>query len=146
MTKKTPTNNTTHAVIYARVSNVKQTTQGSGLASQETRCREFARFRNYEIVKVFADDMSGSMTTRPGMVAMLAFLQAQKNKKHVVIVDDISRLARGLEAHLQLRAAIATAGGVLESPSIEFGEDSDSILVENLLASVSQHQRQKNAE
>jgi len=146
MTKKNPTNNTTHAVIYARVSNVKQTTQGSGLASQETRCREFARFRNYEIVKVFADDMSGSMTTRPGMVAMLAFLQAQKNKKHVVIVDDISRLARGLEAHLQLRAAIATAGGVLESPSIEFGEDSDSILVENLLASVSQHQRQKNAE
>jgi hypothetical protein len=37
-------------------------------------------------------------------------------------------------------------GGRLESPSIEFGEDSDSILVENLLASVSQHQRQKNAE
>ncbi len=37
-------------------------------------------------------------------------------------------------------------GGKLESPSIEFGEDSDSMLVENLLASVSQHQRQKNAE
>jgi len=35
---------------------------------------------------------------------------------------------------------------VLESPSIEFGEDSDSILVEHLLASVSQHQRQKNGE
>ena len=34
----------------------------------------------------------------------------------------------------------------LESPSIEFGEDSDSILVENLLASVSQHQMQKNSE
>ncbi|GAB6044120.1 hypothetical protein [Endothiovibrio diazotrophicus] len=32
------------------------------------------------------------------------------------------------------------------SSSIEFGEDSDSQLVENLLASVSQHQRQKNAE
>jgi hypothetical protein len=34
----------------------------------------------------------------------------------------------------------------LKSPTIEFGEDSDSILVENLLASVSQHQRQKNSE
>ena len=56
------------------------------------------------------------------------------------------RLARGLEAHLKLRTAIADAGGRLESPSIEFGEDSDSLLVENLLASVSQHQRQKNAE
>ena len=34
----------------------------------------------------------------------------------------------------------------MRAPSIEFGEDPDSILVENLLASVSQHQRQKNAE
>ena len=58
----------------------------------------------------------------------------------------LSRLARGLEAHLELRAGLASAGGKLESPSIEFGEDSDSILVENLLASVSQHQRQKNGE
>ena len=41
---------------------------------------------------------------------------------------------------------IGDAGGVLVSPSIEFGEDSDSQLVENLLASVSQHQRQKNGE
>ena len=58
----------------------------------------------------------------------------------------MSRLARGLDAHLELRRAISAAGGVLESPSIEFGEDPDSILVENLLASVSQHQRQKNGE
>ena len=115
----------TKAVIYARVSNVKQTTQGSGLASQETRCREYARYRNYEIAQVFTDDMSGSLTTRPGMLAMLSFLRSQKREQHAVIVDDISRLARGLEAHLQLRAAISTAGGVLESPSIEFGEDSD---------------------
>lgn len=34
----------------------------------------------------------------------------------------------------------------MASPSIEFGEDSDSRLVENLLASVSRHHRQKNAE
>lgn len=45
-----------------------------------------------------------------------------------------------------VRAALSEAGGKLESPSIEFGEDSGSILVENLLASVSQHQRQKNGE
>lgn len=41
---------------------------------------------------------------------------------------------------------MSEAGGILESPSIEFGEDSDSILVENLLASVAQHQREKNGE
>jgi len=134
------------AVIYCRVSSVKQRTEGDGLASQEVRCREYARMKNYEIAYVFKDDASGSLIDRPGMQAMLAFLRGNRRDPHVVIIDDISRLARGLEAHLQLRAAINKAGGILESPSIEFGEDSDSQLVENLLASVSQHQRQKNGE
>jgi len=49
---------------------------------------------------------------------------------------------KGYEVHLQLRTALIGAGGKLESPSIEFGKDSDSILVENLLASVSQNGEQ----
>ncbi|MEE4538259.1 MAG: recombinase family protein [Erythrobacter sp.] len=134
------------AVIYARVSSIKQSTRGDGLASQETRCREYAKYKGYEVVQVYSDDMSGSLTARPGMMAMLAFLRRHRKDPHVVIIDDISRLARGLEAHIKLRADINGAGGILESPSIEFGEDSDSVLVENPLASVSQHQRQKNGE
>lgn len=134
------------AVIYCRVSSAKQTVQGDGLASQETRCREFAKYKGYEVVEVFRDDSSGSLTSRPGMQAMLLFLKSRRKEPHAVIIDDISRLARGLMAHFELRVQIGDAGGVLVSPSIEFGEDSDSQLVENLLASVSQHQRQKNGE
>ncbi|WP_235829891.1 recombinase family protein [Frigidibacter oleivorans] len=134
------------AVIYCRMSSTKQTVRGDGLGSQETRCREFAKYRGYEVVEVFRDDSSGSLTTRPGMQAMLAFLKARRKEPHAVIIDDISRLARGLMAHFELRMKIGNAGGVLVSPSIEFGESSDSQLVENLLASVSQHQRQKNGE
>ncbi len=80
------------------------------------------------------------------MQAMLSFLRQRRKLGTVVIIDGISRLARGIEAHLQLRTVLIEAGGKLESSSIEFGEDSDSILVENLLASVSQLQRQKNGE
>ncbi|WP_429646588.1 recombinase family protein [Skermanella aerolata] len=134
------------AVIYCRVSSIKQTTAGDGLKSQETRCREFARLKNYNVVEVFRDDVSGSLIDRPGMKAMLAFLQKRRTKGMIALIDDVSRLARGLQAHLELRGAIANAGALLESPSIEFGDDPDSILVENLLASVSQHQRQKNGE
>ncbi len=90
--------------------------------------------------------MSGKLTQRPAMKAMLAFLKSRRSGGTVVIIDDVSRLARGIAAHLELRASIAKAGGILESPSIEFGDDSDSQLVEHLLASVSQHQRQKNGE
>ncbi len=135
------------AVIYCRVSSAKQTKVGDGLGSQQTRCREYARYKGLSVVETFTDDMSGSLATRPGMKAMLNYLRKRRGKERiVVIIDDISRLARGIEAHLQLRAAIAEAGGILKSPTIEFGEDSDSQLVENMLASVSQHQRQKNAE
>jgi DNA invertase Pin-like site-specific DNA recombinase len=134
------------AVIYGRVSSIKQTTVGEGLRSQETRCREFARMKGYEVVAVFSDDVSGSLVERPGMKSMLAFLRKRRASGTVVIIDDISRLARGLQAHIELRQLIENAGGLLQSPSIEFGEDPDSQLVEHLIASVAQHQRQKNAE
>lgn len=135
------------AVIYCRVSDPGQVKNGHGLTSQETRCREFAKYRNLEVVEVFHEEgVSGSLIQRPAMMQMLDFLRKHKEQQLVVIIDDISRLARGLKAHLELRTAIQDAGGILQSPSIEFGEDSDSQLVENLLASVSQHHRQKNAE
>ncbi|MEP0721063.1 MAG: recombinase family protein, partial [Marinomonas sp.] len=112
---------------------------------QETRCREFAKYMGYEVVEVFQDDASGGLIDRPGIQSMLRYIRKRKKDPYVVIIDDVSRLARGLDAHLALRTAISDAGETLKSPSIEFGEDSDSILVENMLASVSQHQRQKNA-
>ncbi|WP_184434505.1 recombinase family protein [Roseospira goensis] len=138
----------TQALIYCRVSSTRQVREGHGLSSQESRCREFAARKGYAVAEVFRDEgVSGGLIDRPGMQAMLAFLKKRRaNGKYAVIIDDISRLARDIHAHIQLRTAIQIAGGKLESPSIEFGTDPDSVLVEHLLASVSQHQRQKNAE
>ena len=144
----TDTDITTKAVIYARISSVAQLQKGHGLESQATRCREYARMKNYAVAEIFHDEaVSGGVIDRPGITAMLEYLKQHKSASpHVVVIDDISRIARDIKTHLELRSAIAEVGAKLESPSIEFGEDSDSILVENLLASVSQHQRQKNAE
>jgi len=136
----------TKAVIYTRVSGAKQVREGDGLASQENRCREYATYKDYDIVEVFSDDMSGKFERRPAMDRMLAFLRLHPKDSVVVIIDDISRFARNVQAHIKLRETLTDAGGILESPSIEFGEDSDSRLVEHMLASVAQHQREKNAE
>ncbi|MEM8597602.1 MAG: recombinase family protein [Pseudomonadota bacterium] len=134
------------AVVYARVSSDRQIREGHGLDSQESRCREYAAIKGYSVEEVFQDKgVSGGLIDRPGMRAMLDWL-ADQPEETVVIIDDISRLARDIEAHLQLRGAIASAGARLESPTTEFGDDADSRLVENLLASVSQHHRQKNTE
>jgi site-specific DNA recombinase len=134
------------AVIYCRVSTKKQATEGNGLTSQETRCREYSAHRRHKVVKVFYDDVSGSLASRPGFDEMLLFIKQNRALKPVVIIDDISRMARDVKNHFNLKESIFRAGASLESPSIEFGEDSDSILIEHLLASVSQHQRQKNGE
>jgi site-specific DNA recombinase len=80
------------------------------------------------------------------MQDMLAFLKKHRATPHVVLIEDISRLARGVKAHIELRAAITLAGGILESPSVEFRDDADSELQEYILATVAQHQRRKNAE
>ena len=141
-------NQPTKAVIYCRVSSVAQLKKGDGLSSQESRCREYARYKDYAIEQVFAEQaVSGDTLDRPELQSLIAYLKANKGSTPIiVIIDDINRLSRDVVVHWQLRALLAEAGGKLESPSIEFGEDSDSILVENLLASVSQHQRQKNGE
>ncbi|WP_171173681.1 recombinase family protein [Ruegeria sp. HKCCD8929] len=136
----------TKAVIYCRVSGAKQVREGDGLSSQENRCREYATYKDYDVVEVFKDDMSGKFERRPAMDRMLAFLRLHPKDSVAVIIDDISRFARNVQAHIALRETLSDAGGILESPSIEFGEDSDSRLVEHMLASVAQHQREKNAE
>ncbi len=135
----------TKAVAYCRVSSQKQVTEGNGLESQRARIEEYAKIRGYDLVEIFKDDITGATAGRPAMKAMLAFLKS-KREPHIVIVDDVTRLARSMATHIALREKIKAAGGILKSPSLEFGDDSDSQLIEHLLASVSQHQRQKISE
>ena len=137
----------TIAVIYTRVSSKAQLKKGDGLASQERRCREFAAYKDYEVAKTFRDEgISGGLAERPGMKDMFAWLRKHRAAEPVVLIDDVSRLARDTEVHRKLRNALGSVGATLESPSIEFGDDADSILFENIVASMAQHHRQKNGE
>lgn len=136
------------AVIYCRVSSTKQVAEGHGLDSQESRCREYAKARSYDVVQVFPEaGVSGGDVERPAFMAMLAYLKSEAGDNGMtVLIDDLNRFSRDVKVHWQLRAMIAEAGGHLKSPYMEFGERADDVLVENLLASVSQHQREKNTE
>jgi len=58
-----------HAVIYCRVSSKRQVKEGHGLESQETRCREYAARRGYEVLEVFLDKaVSGGRLDRPSSI------------------------------------------------------------------------------
>lgn len=142
MTRKTDQK----AVIYCRVSTKKQAREGNGLASQETRCREYAGQRNHEVIGVFIDDVSGKLAQRPGFNQMLSFLRKNRKLGIVVIIEDPSRMARDVRNHFNLKDLIHFAGATIESPNADFGDDPDSIFFENIAASLAQHQRQKNGQ
>jgi site-specific DNA recombinase len=134
------------AVIYCRVSSRTQTKRGDGLGSQETICRDYARYRGYTVVACFQDDLSGKLVDRPGMKAMLAYLRQNKRAAHVVIIDDISRLARDIRTHLDLRDAITQHGARLESPTTQFSHTRDLGIEEGMKALFAQELRVKNSE
>ncbi len=137
---------TTQAVIYCRVSTEQQAKEGDGVRSQEQRCRSYAQMMGYETVQVFTDDgVSGALIDRPGMGALLKFLRSRSGDT-VVIIDDISRIARDVIAHFQLKAALRAAGGRLESPSFQFGESASDELLETIMAATAQYGRKGNRE
>jgi DNA invertase Pin-like site-specific DNA recombinase len=121
-----PATHAQRAVIYCRVSSKKQASDGAGLESQEHRCREFAAERGYIVDAVFPDDVSGGgdFMNRPGMVALLAYLDAMKKERpgesYVVIFDDLKRYARDTEFHLKLRRVMAARGARRECLNFNF--------------------------
>src|ERR1700754_3542248 len=92
-------------VIYPRVSTPSQATKGRGLQSQETRCRAYAEVNRLDVEAVFPDDFTGvgDFMKRPGMVALLSYLDAQPDKQYVVIFDDLKRFSRDTEFYFRLR-------------------------------------------
>ncbi len=133
------------AVIYTRVSTDRQTREGDGLRSQATACEEFAAHNDYTVIRTFSDVMSGKHAARSGMEDMLAYLRAHPGDNWVVLIDDISRLARDLMSYLTLRNEIAAAGGELKSPKMTFSDDPAAQLPERMMAIIVEHERITNA-
>ncbi|WP_420412415.1 recombinase family protein [Roseibium sp.] len=134
------------ALIYCRVSSTKQKTSGSGLESQEHRCRQYAQEKNYHVEMVFPDDVSGGgdFMQRPGMRAMLAYLDAQKDKSYVVIFDDLKRFARDTEFHIRLRREFDARGASIECLNFNFEDTPEGRFIETVIAAQGQLEREQN--
>ncbi|WP_127598253.1 recombinase family protein [Nitratireductor alexandrii] len=134
------------AVIYCRVSSTKQAKQGHGLDSQELRCRQHADSMGYHVEAVFPDDVSGGgdFMKRPGMVALLSYLDAQPNKDYIVIFDDLKRFARDTEFHIRLRRAFKSRGARIECLSFKFEDTPEGKFIETVLAAQGELEREQN--
>lgn len=137
---------TRRALIYCRVSSKSQEEDGSGLGSQETRCRQHAQARGYDVVTVFPDTISGGgdFMKRPGMVALLAFLDDQPSDDWVVIFDDVKRLSRDTRAFLDLRDAFRLRGVHVECLNFKLGDTPEDEFIETIIAAQGALERKQN--
>ncbi|MEM9231700.1 MAG: recombinase family protein [Pseudomonadota bacterium] len=124
------------ALIYCRASTKNQESDGHGLESQETRCRQHAAAKGYDVQAVFRDTVSGGVDVakRPGVAALLSSIDAQPDKRFVVIVDDLKRVSRDTRAVLDLRDALCLRDVHLECPIMDLGETPEDALIETILA------------
>ncbi len=134
------------AVIYCRVSSKTQEEEGHGLDSQETRCRQHAVSKGYDVAAVFPDTITGGgdFMQRPGMVALLSFLDAQPDQSFVVIFDDLKRFARDTPFHLDLRDAFRMRRATIECLNFKFDDTPEGEFIETIMAAQGALERKQN--
>lgn len=134
------------ALIYCRVSSRAQETEGHGLESQETRCRQYAAAQGLEVAAVFPDTMTGGgdFMQRPGMVALLSFIDAQPGERFTVIFDDLKRASRDTRAFLDLRDAFRSRGVRVACLNFKFDETPEGEFIETIMAAQGALERKQN--
>lgn len=135
------------ALIYCRVSGKKQTADGSGLSSQEYRCRQYAAEKCYEVEEVFPDEITGGgdYKKRDGMVALLKHIEDNPDTNYVVIFDDLKRYSRDTEFHLKLRRIMLERNATRECLNYTFMDSPEGKFNETVTAAAAEYERETMA-
>lgn len=139
-------NKSKKAVIYCRVSSDKQAREGTGLQSQEKRCRDYCLNNGMEVDAVFKDSYTGGgdFRKRPAMMQLFQYLEAKPETNFYVVFDDIKRLARDIVEHLKIRTELKSLSAVVCSPNYNFEDSPESEFVETIMASQGELERKQN--
>jgi len=126
------------AVIYLRVSTKEQAEQGYSIPAQAEACRRFITQQGWELADEYVDRGESARTAdRPQLQAMLARLGEDPGIDRLV-VHKLDRLARNLEDHAAVRAALRKAGVQLHSVTETLEDSASGKLVEGILASIAE--------
>jgi DNA invertase Pin-like site-specific DNA recombinase len=132
-------------VAYIRVSTTEQSEKGYSMESQEERIRDYAKFKNFIVRKVYRDGgISGKeMSNRPALVKMMSEL---KSRDHVVVLS-LSRLARNLEQAIQIEREIREKRAFLVALDLNIDtQTSIGRLIFQVISSVSEFERNQTSE
>jgi site-specific DNA recombinase len=135
------------AVIYCRVSTERQVTEGSGLATQEHACNQYAKQHKLNVLKVFRDDgVSGAKSDRKGLNAMFEYINTHKLRCYVV-ADDLARIARDIEVYRAMTRKIEEYQCALRFVKMQASDGSaNGLMMESVYALFAEHARNENRE
>ena len=126
------------AVIYLRVSTKEQAEEGYSIPAQAEACRRFLADRGWDLADEYVDRGESARTAdRPQLQAMLARI-AEDPGIEALVVHKLDRLARNLEDHAAVRAALRKAGVQLHSVTESLEDSASGKLVEGILASIAE--------
>lgn len=123
-------------VAYIRVSTDEQV-NGTSLDSQKKACEEYAKAKGYKLpaANIFREEgESAKIMDRPQLLRMLEFCRVNKGKISHCIVWKVDRLARNLEYHTAIRAALNKLGIQLVSVTEPIADDPMGKAMEGMLA------------
>lgn len=135
-------------MVYCRVS-WKSQLEWWGLTSQETRCKEFANYSWYKVSKVFRDEwVSWWLLERPGIKDLFQYVDTY-NKQNtekiwIFLCDDIDRIARDYEVHLELKKMMYRRDMRFETVNQKFEETPIWRFIEWIFALKSELFREEN--
>ena len=145
-----------HTFIYCRVSSKKQFTEGNGLDAQEASCIKKAQQLGYTVANIYKEEgITGCADLRPALERL--FFDAARLKKKIdkakkparilLLVDDVSRLARALEIHIGLQNRVKNElGGSIEYVKQKFEDSSHGRALEQIYSVFSSLEREANRE
>jgi len=126
------------AVIYLRVSTKEQaakdeTSEGYSIPAQREACLRHIAERGWNLAGEFTDAGESARTAdRPMLMALLR--RVAEGGIGAVVVHKIDRLARSMDDHVAIRAALRHAGVQLVSVTENIEETASGRLVEGIHA------------
>jgi site-specific DNA recombinase len=133
------------AVGYVRVSTDKQANEGVSLDSQLEKIQAMAVIQDSQLLEVIQDAESAKSLDRPGMVRLLAMVDA--GEVQVVIIGKLDRLTRSVADLGELLKRFEWHGVALVSLAESLDTSSASgRLVLRIMTSVSEWEREAIAE
>ena len=134
----------TDCYIYTRVSTSKQVKEGNGLDSQLKRCLNYAKFNNFNVIKIYKEKgISGRTIYRPELEKLFLDLEQNKNNK-IFLVDSLSRLSRDVNSNVIIVGKLTKLNARIISADMEIPDGIMGDFYMNIITAMHQYEAQSN--